>query len=494
MILTIIALAALVVLTPFLTRLMGRATGWPLAAAYFGVAALFTPTAAEVMTGTTPEVTLPWAPSLGVDMALRADGIGVIFTYIALIIGAIVFVYSTAYLPQGPGTLSFYWLMVVFTFSMVALVLSNDLIVLFICWELTSLASFFLIARSGSPGQAPSLRTLFITFIGGLTLLVAVGVTIAVTGTTNLHEALVSDVWANQPAVTTLVAVLVAIAAMTKSAQFPFHSWLPDAMAAATPVSAYLHAAAVVKAGIFLMMRFSPAFHATPAWNVILISAGLITAFIGGWFALNQHDVKKLMAYSTVSQLGLITAVIGVGTEAAIAAAALHVIAHALFKSGLFMMVASSTTSPAPANSPASPVSSDPPRSPSPSWCSAAPRWRASRRCSASCRRNRCSPRSSRSPPPVDPLRQRRGGLRAHLRLLREDRVGCLHRRQTGDEVRTRSLLAGHARRRGPAHRRFAAAELRPLRLRHPAHRGRRRRHPGHPRRGAREVLARVHP
>lgn len=339
MILTIIALAALVILTPFLTRLMGRATGWPLAAAYLGVAALFTPTAAEVMAGTTPEVSLPWAPSLGVDMALRADGIGVIFTYIALIIGAIVFVYSTAYLPQGPGTLSFYWLMVVFTFSMVALVLSNDLIVLFICWELTSLASFFLIARSGSPGQAPSLRTLFITFIGGLTLLVAVGVTIAVTGTTNLHEALVSDVWANQPAVTTLVAVLVAIAAMTKSAQFPFHSWLPDAMAAATPVSAYLHAAAVVKAGIFLMMRFSPAFHATPAWNVILISAGLITAFIGGWFALNQHDVKKLMAYSTVSQLGLITAVIGVGTEAAIAAAALHVIAHALFKSGLFMMV-----------------------------------------------------------------------------------------------------------------------------------------------------------
>ncbi|QUL80598.1 DUF4040 family protein [Brevibacterium sp. SMBL_HHYL_HB1] len=338
MILTIIALAGLVVLTPFLTRVAGRASGWPLAVAYLAVAGLFTPTAAEVMAGNTPEVTYPWIPSLGVDLALRADGIGVVFTYIALIIGAVVFVFSTEYLPHGRNT-SFYWLMVIFTFSMVALVLSNDLLVLFVCWELTSLASFFLIARSGSPGRAPALRTMFFTFIGGLSLLVATGVIIAVTGTTNVNEAIGSPVWTGQPEVTSLVALLVAIAAMTKSAQFPFHPWLPDAMAAATPVSAYLHAAAVVKAGIFLMLRFSPAFHSTPAWNGLLIVAGLVTACLGGWFALNQHDVKKLMAYSTVSQLGLITAVIGVGTEAAIAAATLHVIAHALFKSGLFMMV-----------------------------------------------------------------------------------------------------------------------------------------------------------
>lgn len=338
MILTIIALAALVVLTPFITRVSGRASGWPLAAAYLGVAALFTPTAAEVMAGNSPEVSYPWIPTFGVDLALRADGIGVVFTYIALIIGAVVFVYSTKYLAPGRNT-SFYWLMVIFTFSMVALVLSNDVVILFVCWELTSLASFFLIARSGSPGQAPALRTMFFTFIGGLSLLVATGVIIAVTGTTNLNEALGSSVWTGQPEVTTLVAVLIGVAAMTKSAQFPFHSWLPDAMAAATPVSAYLHAAAVVKAGIFLMLRFSPTFHDNPVWNGLLIVAGLLTACLGGWFALNQHDVKKLMAFSTVSQLGLITAVISVGTEAAIAAATLHVIAHALFKSGLFMMV-----------------------------------------------------------------------------------------------------------------------------------------------------------
>ncbi|GAA1871985.1 DUF4040 family protein [Brevibacterium marinum] len=338
MILTAVALAALIILTPFITRLFGRASGWLLAAAYIGVAVAFTPTAAEVMAGGAPEASYRWIPSLGVDLALRGDGIGVIFTYIALIIGAIVFVYSTGYLSPGRNT-SFYWLMVIFTFSMVMLVLSNDLLVLFVCWELTSLASFFLIARSGSPGQAPSLRTMFITFLGGLSLLVAIGVIIAVTGTTDVHEALSSPYWSGEAPATTLVAILIAVAAMTKSAQFPFHSWLPDAMAAATPVSAYLHAAAVVKAGIFLMLRFTPAFHATPAWNLLLVVAGLVTACIGGWFALNQSDVKKLMAYSTVSQLGLITAVIGVGSEAAIAAATLHVIAHALFKSGLFMMV-----------------------------------------------------------------------------------------------------------------------------------------------------------
>src|SRR5699024_488101 len=162
---------------------------------------------------------------------------------------------------------------------------------------------------------------------------------IAVTGTTNVNEAIGSPVWTGQPEVTGLVALLVAIAAMTKSAQFPLHPWLPAAMAPAPPVSPHPPAPAVANAGICLMLRSSPAFHTTPAWNSLLIVAGLVTACLGGWFALNQHDVKKLMAYSTVSQLGLITAVIGVGTEAAIAAATLHVIAHALFKSGLFMMV-----------------------------------------------------------------------------------------------------------------------------------------------------------
>ncbi|MFB9775655.1 DUF4040 family protein [Brevibacterium otitidis] len=335
---TLVLLAALVALTPLITTVCGRASGWPIGAGYIAAAAAFMPATTQVLAGQTPQWALPWLPAFNVDLAFRIDGIGVVFTHIALLIGAAVLFYSTRYLDPGRN-LSFYWLMVSFTFAMVVLVLTNDLLVLFIAWELTSLASFMLIARSGETGHAPAFRTMLMTFIGGLLLLVAVGLIIAVTGTTNIAEALTAGFWAENPAATTAVALLVAVAAMTKSAQFPFHSWLPDAMAAATPVSAYLHAAAVVKAGIFLVIRFSPAFHATPAWNGLLITAGLITTALGGWFALNQADLKKLMAYSTVSQLGLIIAAIGVGSELALAAAILHVIAHALFKSGLFMMV-----------------------------------------------------------------------------------------------------------------------------------------------------------
>lgn len=334
-----LVISAVTVLATFpLTRFLGRHAGWPIAALYLAAAAAYWPAATQVMAGETPTWSIPWVPTLGLELSLRADGLGTIFTFIALIIGAIVLAYSTAYLKPGRN-LTFYFYMAMFTVSMVGLVLADDLILLFLCWELTSLASFFLIARSGYAGEAASLRTLLITFLGGLGLLAAVTAIAVRTGTTTLSEALAHEVWDTSPGFTATIALLVILAAFTKSAQFPFHVWLPDAMAAATPVSAYLHAAAVVKAGIFLLMRFSPAFHDVPVWNVLLITTGLVTCGIGGWFALQKTDLKKLMAYSTVSQLGLIVATIGVGTEYALAAAMLHVIAHALFKSGLFMMV-----------------------------------------------------------------------------------------------------------------------------------------------------------
>lgn len=338
MVWTLGVLALAVVLTPLLNRFLGRAAGWPLAALYLAATATLWPAIAEVLAGGTPTFAVPWVEALGVAFALRLDGLGVVFSLIALLIGAVVFVYSTDYLGRG-SQLSFYLVMTVFTLAMVGLVMADDLVVLFICWELTSLASFFLIARSGNAGEAASMRTLLLTFMGGLALLAGVALIVVRTGTTNLTAALASDVWTTDGTFTAVVATLVLLAGFTKSAQFPFHVWLPDAMAAITPVSAYLHAAAVVKAGIFLLMRFSPAFHAAPVWNAALISAGLFTAALGAWFALTQTDLKKLMAYSTVSQLGLTVATIGVGTEAALAAAVIHTIAHALFKSGLFMMV-----------------------------------------------------------------------------------------------------------------------------------------------------------
>ena len=336
--LTLVLLGVVVALTPLLTRALGRRAGWPLAVAYLGAAALLVPVARAVLGGEAPSWSREWMPSLGVSLALRADGLGIVFAAIALLVGAVVFAYSTAYLGEGRQT-SFYWLMTTFTLAMVGLVLADDLVVLFICWELTSLASFLLIARSGTSGEGASMRTLLITGVGGLFLLAAVAAIVGRLGTTSLTEVLGSPVWADDPAFATVVAVLVALAAFTKSAQVPFHVWLPDAMAAITPVSAYLHAAAVVKAGIFLMLRFSPALRDVPAWQVLLVVGGLATAVVGGFAAARQRDLKKLMACSTVSQLGFITAAIGIGTTFALAAAVLHTIAHALFKSGLFMMI-----------------------------------------------------------------------------------------------------------------------------------------------------------
>lgn len=336
--LTIALLGATVVVTPLLTRLLGRRAGWPLAVLYLAAAALLVPAGRTVLGGDHVTWSRPWAPHLQVDLALRADGLGMVFAMIALIIGAIVFLYSVHYLGEGRQT-SFYLVMAAFTLAMVGLVLADDLVLLFICWELTSLASFLLIARSGRSGEQASMRTLLLTFVGGVALLVAVALMIERTRTTSLSAILAADVWSDDRGFATLVAVLVLVAGFSKSAQFPFHVWLPDAMAAITPVSAYLHAAAVVKAGIFLMLRFSPAFHDVPAWQGSLIVVGLFTAGLAGVIATRQRDLKKLMAYSTVSQLGFITAAIGVGTPTAMVAAVLHTIAHALFKSGLFMMV-----------------------------------------------------------------------------------------------------------------------------------------------------------
>ncbi len=336
--LSLAVLGVTLVLTPLLTRILGRNTGWALAAVYVVTAAMLAPVAVDVWNGRRPTFSVEWIPGLDVRFALAADGLGIIFVMLALLIGAVVLAYSARYLAPG-RQLSFFLLMVTFTLAMTGLVFAADLLLVFICWELTSLASFFLIARSGHAGQAASMRTLFITFVGGVFLLLAVALMWTRTGTTSVTEVFAHDVWGADPLFTAIVAVLVALAGMTKAAQFPFHVWLPDAMAAITPVSAYLHAAAVVKAGIFVLMRFSPLFHDVLIWQILLLSAGLTTTFVGGWFAMQATDLKRLMAYSTVSQLGLIVIAIGVGTPMALAAAVIHTVTHALFKSGLFMMV-----------------------------------------------------------------------------------------------------------------------------------------------------------
>ncbi|KAA0917989.1 hydrogen gas-evolving membrane-bound hydrogenase subunit E [Dietzia sp. ANT_WB102] len=333
-----------------LTRWLGRGAGWPLALLYLvGAFALLSPLSLALSGMPTAVVRIPWVPARDWTLDLFADPTGLLFAMLALVIGAVVLIYSSSYLSDDgnrgrggggrPQHYGFYQLMTLFTVSMLGLVLTDSMVLLYVCWELTSLASFALIANSGRPAYAAALRTLTVTIVGGLVLLGALVAIWLRTGTTSISAALSDDVWAADPGFTAAVAVAVAIAAFTKSAQFPFHFWLPDAMAASTPVSAYLHAAAVVKAGIFLLMRFSPAFHDVPVWNALLVSVGMGTAVMAAVFALQKTDLKQLLAYSTVSQLGWIITAIGVGTQGALAAAALHTVAHALFKSGLFMLV-----------------------------------------------------------------------------------------------------------------------------------------------------------
>lgn len=315
---------AAVAASPLLVRVLDRQAGWPLAAIFLAAAAVL----AQHPRG----VNVPWA--LGASFALEADGLSFFFAMLALLIGAAVFIYSAAYLPKRKGNTSFYVIMSAFMLAVLTLVLADDIVLLFAGWELVSIASFLLIARSGSGGQAGAMRTLILTFVGGLTLLVALALLVTQAGTTSL-----SAITQGSYEHVEIIAVLIAISAFTKAAQLPFHFWLPEAMAAATPVSAFLHAAAVVKAGIYLLLRFSGLFQGVAVWHFGLMGIGMTTAIMAALFAIQKTDLKQLTAYSTVSHLGWLVAVIGVGTPFALAAALVHTLAHAMFKSSLFMLI-----------------------------------------------------------------------------------------------------------------------------------------------------------
>lgn len=348
--LTAILFSTLIVVavTMAATKVMRRNAGWLAAVGLGALTVAVASRVPEILNGSGSAFglgvvteTTPWMPSLDIALRLRLDGLSALFLIIVLGIGALVMAYSARYMSmhsRQAHTGYFGW-MLLFAFAMTGLVLADDLILLFVFWELTTLCSFFLINRSGDKASAPAVRTLLVTAMGGLSLLFAVVLIVVRTGTTVVSEALASGVWAEDAGFTAAIAVLVALAAMTKSAQFPFHMWLPDAMVAPTPVSAYLHAAAMVKAGIYLLLLFSPALGGTGVWQTILISTGLITAVMGAVFAMRCFDLKEIMAYSTVSQLGLIVALIGIGTPAALATAALYTLSHALFKASLFMVV-----------------------------------------------------------------------------------------------------------------------------------------------------------
>lgn len=331
----LLAAVAVIAAAPF-SHVMGRTAGWVLCLPLLTAAGVLVATFFGTSSGTVVEH-YPWIPDLGVGFLLRLDGLSLLFALLVLVIGAGVLFYSARYL-GNEKIVSFYVLMTVFALAMLLLVLADDLVLLYVAWEATTLTSFFLIARSGPLARQPAIRTLLVTVAGGLCLLTAVCVMIIEAGTSDISAVLDSDLW-NQPGLVALLAVLLAVAALTKSAQFPFQAWLPDSMVAISPVSAYLHAAAMVKAGIYLLLLFSPVLAGNPVWSAILIGAGAITSLFGAVAALRRYDMKELLAYSTMSQLGMLVVLIGVGTPLALTAALIHTVAHALFKSSLFMAV-----------------------------------------------------------------------------------------------------------------------------------------------------------
>ncbi len=278
---------------------------------------------------------IEWLPTLGVDLAFRSDDLTLVLTALVASVGALIVAYSARYMADPVRRTRFLALMVLFSGGMAGLVASDDLYGLFVFWEITTVASYLLIGFEDHKGEAraAALQAVLVTTAGGLAMLGGFVLLAAAAGTTSISAL------ADAPPSGTIVVVAIALVlcgAFTKSAQFPFHFWLPGAMAAPTPASAYLHSATMVKAGVVLLLLLAPAFGDDAVWTWTVTTIGLITMVLGGIQALRQHDLKLLLAHSTVSQLGFMVALIGVGlTGAALAV----LVAHAAFKATLFLVV-----------------------------------------------------------------------------------------------------------------------------------------------------------
>jgi multicomponent K+:H+ antiporter subunit A len=339
-------LLAATILLPFLLSLLPAALGRvrvpPAAAAGLAAAVpavLLALQAPAVAAGDTLLVNVPWMPAIGLDFALRLDGLALLFAGLIVGIGLLVILYAHYYLQEEDRNSRFFAYLLAFMGAMLGVVTADNLLLLVVFWELTSLASFLLIGfwRGEAEARQGARLALFVTGAGGLALLAGVLLIGDIVGSYSLGEVLAAGDAIRADARYDLVLALVLLGAFTKSAQFPFHFWLPQAMAAPTPVSAYLHSATMVKAGVFLLMRLWPALAGTPEWFWAVTVTGLVTMLFAAYVALFRHDLKSLLAYSTVSQLGLITLLLGLGTPLAEIAAVFHVINHATFKASLFM-------------------------------------------------------------------------------------------------------------------------------------------------------------
>lgn len=292
-----------------------------------------------VMRGETVTARLDWLPGLGLNANFFLDGLGLLFAGLILGIGLLIIIYARYYLSREDPMGQFYTYLLLFQGAMVGIVLSDNILLLLVFWELTSLSSFLLIGywRHLPEGRQGARMALAVTGSGGLAMIGGMLILGNIAGSYDLTVILTQKDAIQASPMYLPALLLILLGAFTKSAQFPFHFWLPHAMAAPTPVSAYLHSATMVKAGLFLMARMWPVLSGTDAWFYIVGTVGLVTMVLGAVIALFKDDLKALLAYSTVSHLGLITLLLGFASPYAAVAAVFHIINHATFKAALFM-------------------------------------------------------------------------------------------------------------------------------------------------------------
>jgi multicomponent Na+:H+ antiporter subunit A len=339
---------------PLVHRALGRWTGWVLGVVPVAVVAGIA-RQLPMDVGEQHVVVWPWVPAWGVNFALRLDGLSATFALLIAGIGALIVVYATGYLRGDPRQGRFFAYLLAFMGAMLGVVLADDLFTLFVFWELTSITSYLLIGfnHDRQESRDAALQALLVTGGGGLALLAGLVLLQAM----GLGSGLPAEAAGRISALTALnpetgrsaldlsghglypaALVLILLGAFTKSAQFPFHFWLPSAMAAPTPVSAYLHSATMVKAGVYLLARLLPALGGTELWHVLVTGVGGVTMVAAAALATGQHDLKRILAFTTVSVLGTLTMLLGLGTALAVKAVVVFLVAHALYKAALFLV------------------------------------------------------------------------------------------------------------------------------------------------------------
>lgn len=331
---------AAALLAPLLVARLGTFAVWLLALAPVAVFAHFTRFSAEIARGEIATGGYAWIPSFNVSFSWLVDGLSLTFTLLISGIGTLIVLYSGGYLKGDPRLGRFLSYILLFMGAMLGLVLSDSFLMLFVFWELTAITSFLLIGfdHGRAAARRSALQALVITGGGGLALLAGLLILWNVTGITQFSLLPSFGAEVRESPFYLAMLLLLCGGAFTKSAQFPFHAWLPNAMEAPTPVSAFLHSATMVKAGVYLLMRLNPAFGGTMEWQILLPLFGGATLVIGALLAVAETDLKRMLAYTTLSSLGLMVMMTGLGTPYAIEAAVLYLVAHALFKGALFMV------------------------------------------------------------------------------------------------------------------------------------------------------------